>query len=363
MARSFFFKRLVSLSTLCLLPLLSIACLSQEELAATAIASYNLTATAAPTSTKTATPIPTFTQTPLPTHTPTPSSTPTFTPSPTPTETPSSTATPQETTEKGLPIFPEIGIGRGDGIEIAFSQGVLNSLGIQGVSFPESVMDDAKNAFIGTWLWVLRAPGYVNISKPSRNLERLREENEKGTSLTLWLGDAYLQNLGPETNLRIDFVKGNEEFSSLKNALEASGQGHIYDRRIRELVLHRIGNHFIYHDDEQLRLVGMVNPSFFSADRELAASRIGLLFWNISSQSSSLMRTIAIDENGRGTNNWWDDNIALFVDGLYEGWVLNEGVGHREFDAVFGGCDYIAPNDGTYRCRPGTEDFRFAVIP
>jgi len=358
MARSFFFKHLVSLLALCLLPLLSIACLSQEELAATAIASYNQTATAAPTNTQTITPAPTFTPTPLPTSTPTPSSTPTFTPSSTPSATPSPTATPQETTTDGLPIFPEIGVGQGDGIEIAFSQGVLNSLGIRGVSFPDSVMDDAKNAFIGTWLWVLRAPGYTNISKPSRNLDQLKEENEKGTSLTIWVDGTYL-HLGPDINLRIDFVKGNDEFSALKNALESSGQGYVYDRRIRGLVLHGINNHFIYHNEEQLRFVGMVSPSFFQKERELAASRIGLLFWHISYESTSMLHDI---DTGRQKNIYWDDNIALFVDGLYEGWVQKEGVGHREFDAVFGGCDYIAPNDGTYRCKSGTEQFRFAVI-
>jgi len=256
----------------------------------------------------------------------------------------------------GQPIFPESGIGRGDGIEIAFSQGVLNSLGIRGVSFPDNVLDDAKIAFIGTWLWVTAAPGYADVIRPTRNLDQLREENEKGSSITLWLDGAYL-HLGPETSLRIDFVKGNDEFNALKNALNASEEGYMYDWRESGLTLQAIKNHLIYYNSEQVRLVNMVSPSFLKEDRESAALRIGLLFWYFSYESSSMLWHV------RQGNKYWDDNIALFVDGLYEGWILKEGVGHKEFDAVFGGCDYLAPNDGTYRCKEGTEKFRFQPTP
>ncbi len=337
---------------------LIVACApSKEEASATAIAEYDLTQVADPSLTPTVTPSPTATLTATPTAT----ATPTITPTATPTDTPSPTATPQEKTADGLPIFPEPGMGRGNGIEIAFSQGLLNALGIQGVRFPEQVMNDAKDAFIGTWLWQLRAPGYNEIPKPSRNLARLKEANEQGTSITIWADDAYLQ-FGPQTRLRIDFVKGNDEFTALKEALETSEQGHVYDRRIRGLVLHQITNHFIYHDGEQFRLVGMVSPSSLRADGELAASVIGRLLWQISYHSASMIFDIA-RENGRSHNPYWDDNIALFVDGLYEGWVLYGGTGHREFDAVFGGCDYLAPSDGVYRCKSGTEAFQFVIDP
>ena len=337
---------------------LNVACApSQEEAAATAIAEYDLTQVADPSVTPTITPLPTSTQTATSTAT----ATPTITPTATPTHTPTPTATPQERSADGLPIFPETGIGRGNGIEIAFSQGVLNALGIEGVGFPEQVMNDAKDAFIGTWLWQLRAPGYADIPKPSRNLAMLKEANEQGAPFTIWADDAYLQ-LGPQTRLRIDFVKGNDEFTALKEALETSGQGHVYDSRIRGVVLHQITNHIIYHDGEQFRLVGMVSPSSLRADRDLAASVIGRLLWTISYNSASMIFHIASDQ-GRSTNPYWDDKIALFVDGLYEGWVLNGGTGHREFDAVFGGCDYLAPSDGVYRCRSGTEAFRFVINP
>ena len=337
---------------------LNVACApSQEEAAATAIAEYDLTQVADPSVTPTITPLPTSTQTATSTAT----ATPTITPTTTPTHTPTPTATPQERTADGLPIFPETAIGLGSGIEIAFSQGLLNALGIQGVRFPEQVMNDAKDAFIGTWLWQLRAPGYAEIPKPSRNLAMLKEANGQGAPFTIWADDAYLQ-LGPQTRLRIDFVKGNDEFAALKEALETSELGHVYDRRIRGLVLNQITNHLIYHDGEQIRFVGMVSPSSLHADRELAASVIGRLLWNISYHSASMIFDIA-RENGRSHNPYWDDNIALFVDGLYEGWVLNGGTGHREFDAVFGGCDYLAPSDGSYRCRSGTEAFKFVIDP
>jgi hypothetical protein len=328
-----------------------------DEAAATAIAQYDLTKAVNPSPTATITPSPTLT----PTSTPTATATPTVTPTVTPTQTPTPTATPQERTTDRLPVFPELGIGRGDGIEIAFSQGLLNALGIQGVRFPEQVMNDAKEAFIGTWLWQLRAPGYADIPKPSRNLAMLKEANEQGTSITIWADDAYLQ-LGPQTKLRIDFVKGNDEFAALKESLATSKEGHIYDRRITGLVLHQITNHFIYHDGEQFRLVGMVSPSSLRADQQLATSTIGLLLWHISSHSASIMHDLASD-NGRSPNIYWNNNIALFVDGLYEGWVLNGGTGHREFDAVFGGCDYLAPSDGPHRCLSGTEAFQFGIIP
>lgn len=176
----------------------------------------------------TSTPIPTSTIT----FTPTITLTPTITVTPSPTFTPTPTQTPMELDANGLPIFPEGSISHGDGIEIAFSQGVLNELQVQGIQIPEETATNIRQMLFGQWLYIRGAPGYGHLNP--KDLNDLKNANAKNDGIGIQVETQYF-NIKPVTTLRIDFVRGcreeqRSEFEKMQAFFSQQTEGHVLSR-------------------------------------------------------------------------------------------------------------------------------------
>lgn len=143
--------------------------------------------------TPTSTSMPTATATAIPTQTPTPTVTPL----------PSATPTPVEIGENGLPIFPENSTSRGNGLEIAFSQGILNRFGVKSITISEDKMTDIKTVIVGSWLYMMGEAAFGNVDP--MKLDDLRSALQKTSGLNIILGDQKI-NVNSETLVRFEFV-------------------------------------------------------------------------------------------------------------------------------------------------------------
>ena len=143
------------------------------------------------------------TSTNSPTLTATILSTSTSIPTPTLIPLPTATSTAVEIGKNGLPIFPENSISRGDGLEIAFSQGILNRLGINSVTISEDKMIDIKTVLVGNWIYLASGSAYENIDPFS--LDDLRNAFQKSSGFTVILEGQKI-HIDSKTLVRFEFV-------------------------------------------------------------------------------------------------------------------------------------------------------------
>ncbi|MBI3175265.1 MAG: hypothetical protein HYZ25_16180 [Chloroflexi bacterium] len=172
---------------------------------------------------------PTSTPTLPPTVTPSVTPTATITPTPFPTSTPTLHPTQVESGANGLPIFPEASISRGDKIEIAFSQAVLNELDVRAIVIEQAALDDLRQMLLGQWLYILRAPDYKTVNP--KDLDSLRRANSLSDGMGIQLEGQYL-NVKPSLEIRIDFVRGcrekeRDEFTLLRQSLSQQTKGRV----------------------------------------------------------------------------------------------------------------------------------------
>lgn len=196
---------------------------------------------------------------------PTATALPSQTATPEPTLTPSVTVTPfvpQELDSDGFPIFAEGAMSRNEHIEIGYSQGFINSLGVLKITLPPENLENFRHAFIGFIMWDAGGWEYKSLgSDDVDNLDLLKELNALGSKVPLrnWVkGDELF---GAKTELQIFFVKGGEEYQTLLdhyNSIRAVSIYHI------DIPLH--GNLysnpiFVYLDGQNLVSVIGVNES------------------------------------------------------------------------------------------------------
>lgn len=333
--------------------------LSEEQSAATAVAAYNQTATAAPTATPSITPQPTAT--PLPTQTNTPTPTPTAEPTATPTEspTPLPTSTPIALDSSGLPIFPEISVSRVEGMEIAFSQGFLNELAVQRIKFPDSVLRNTKEALIGQWLHILEVSSHRRIDP--RDLESLKQANAITSGRSVLFGEKWVQEFGPDTDLRIDIVRGYDEAEALRTALLLDPSGYTWKPPgdFSNTFYEGIGQSnkaFFFVTDSMLRMIFYVPPTFLNGRRDDPYSALGLLLMPIQQETNRSFTNISEDmEIFHRQVPWWDmSHLFLYYGHRY--WVGE----FKNRDAILGGCDFVETNS-RITCEPGTEFWQFFI--
>jgi hypothetical protein len=305
-----------------------------------------------------------ITATAAPIQTNTPTSTPTMTPIPTIESTPTATPLPAEFGQDGLPVFPKITISKGDGFEIAFSQGILNALGAQSIIFPSDVMDDLKQALVGQWFWETGINSYHDVNPLS--VESLREANDKNPGIPLKLGKQRLPKFGPRTRIRIDILRGSEEYEALKDHLSSQEAGQVYTYKgTGNIYPTGTPMTFVYAEEDLYRFIFYVNPSFIDHRKNDAYSAVGLIFWPLANESAWAFRMIAIDNKifksvrDRPTLSTVGGD-KLYVGGLYDGVGYNLGRSFINKEAILGGCDY-GSNDGYFSCVPGTEKWNFRI--
>ena len=303
---------------------------------------------------------------PTPTSTPTlpPTSTSSVTPTATITLTPLPTSTPTlhptlvESGADSLPIFPEASTSRGDKIEIAFSQAVLNELDVQAIVIDQAVLDDLRQMLLGQWLYILRAPDYKTVNP--KDLDSLKRANNLSDGMGIQLEGQYL-NVKPSLEIRIDFVrgcrdKGQDEFDLLKESLSQQSKGHVltqggYGFSTIGRMQGGGGNihGFTYITSYSIRMVNYVDCVLIGKYRGHAAEAV-----------AEMLRTSAI----------YSYEIILMymrhIPGLASDVLNNKHFEYRiiTYDkkliglAVLGGCPLEE-----FFCPEGTATWRFSIVP
>ena len=318
---------------ICLLLIISALLLSSCQ----ALGGFFPTSTPTPTATVTLTPTMTFT----PTITVTPSPTFTLTPSP----------TPVELGADGLPIFPEKSVSRGDNIEISFSQGVLNDLGVQTITFPEETANNIRQMLIGQWLYIRGAPGFGRIN--AKNLDDLIRANAKSDGIGVQIETQYF-NINPEkTVIQIEFVRGCRdaqlsEFKKIEAALKQQPNGHVLSRNYSRWGGNDLGGSrgilgVTYYDSYHIRFVNYVDCYKIKKYVYQPYLAVADMF-----HGSTILSYSAIHGNylGRVPNMELESIVYSYTSA-------------RIGLTVLGGCQAT----DVAACKEGTEKWNFSVLP
>lgn len=120
---------------------------------------------------------------------------------------------------------------------------------------------------------------------------------------------------------------------------------------------------FLAHKPGSIKFMGYVPATFFEgreASRVVAEANVARFVYSMTYISKCYVSRIG-QQNNLNTNSCIDSN-EIFVDGLYDGWAVDQGRGHREIGAILGGCDYYFPEAEPSKCKEGTDHFRFYIL-
>ncbi|HQV93224.1 MAG TPA: hypothetical protein PLA27_04275 [Anaerolineales bacterium] len=297
--------------------------------------------------------------TPTPTSTPTAAATaiPTHTPTPTITPLPSATPTLVEIGEDGLPIFPENSTSRGNGLEIAFSQGILNRLGVKSVTISNDKVLDIKTVLVGAWIYMMGGPAFGNVDP--MKLDDLRDALQKTSGLNIILGDQKIR-IDSETLIRFEFLLLCSEQKSLIDYYSKQ-PGSTF--RVRPywttppiMFLHVTENslNFIYSMD-------CLEAEYLTKHHLSLEPKIAWMLGNAFSASSTSFYDVCIRKSPvkQRFSGCWSQKRAPIEYDIYAMHLVNFWDSSDEIaSTILGGCKWE-----NRECVSGSEVWKFIVTP